>query len=85
MHFNEKAVIDPEQVGRSKIVEYLVGWSFLDAAGKSVPVSDAAIDNLDAETYSEVTKAIDAHENEIEAAIAVRKNDRAGAIKSSAT
>jgi len=89
MHFNEKAEIDPEQVGMSKVVEFLVGWSLTDAAGKAVPVSEAAISNLDSETYAEIVKAIDAHEEAGDKQREERKNEtgntsNASAISSSA-
>lgn len=58
----EKVTLIPEQVGRTKLEAYIVGWSFADAEGKPVPVSPSAIDNLDTETYAEMVKAIDDHE-----------------------
>ncbi len=85
MHFNEKAEVDPDQVGLSKVVEFLVGWSLVDAQGKPVPVSEAAINNLDAATYAEVVKAIDAHEAAGEAAREEAKNEKGDENKSSAT
>ena len=85
MHFSEKPEIDPEQVGLSKVAEYLVGWSFTDASGKPVPVSDAAISNLDGDTYGEIVKAIDAHDEAVTAARDARKNATGGETKSSET
>ena len=85
MHFNEKAEVDPEQVGLSKVIEYLVGWSFVDASGKSVPVSAAAISNLDGETYAEIVKLIDAHEEAGDKARDERKNAKGDESSSSQT
>ncbi len=85
MHFSEKPEIDPEQVGFSKVVEYLVNWSFTDAAGKRVPVSDAAISNLDGDTYGEIVKAIDAHDEAVTVARDARKNATGGETKSLVT
>ena len=82
MHFSEKPEIDPEQVGLSKVVEYLVGWSFADAQGKPVPVSEAAISNLDGETYGEIVKAIDAHDEAVTQERETRKNETADTTKS---
>jgi hypothetical protein len=82
MHFSEKPEIDPEQVGLSKVVEYLVGWSFADAQGKPVPVSEAAISNLDGETYGEIVKAIDAHDDAVTQERETRKNETADTTKS---
>jgi len=85
MHFNEKAEIDPEQVGISKVIEFLVGWSLTDASGKPVPVSEASINNLDGETYAEIVKAIDAHEAAQDAAREDAKNAKGDVSKSSET
>jgi hypothetical protein len=74
MHFGEKAELNPEQVGFSKVVEYVVGWSLVDLSGKPVPVSEAAISNLDAGTYAEIVRVIDIHENEVESARELEKN-----------
>lgn len=59
----EKPKLDPEQVGLTKLVAYLLGWSFTDDDGKPVPFSLAAIDNVDTDLYSEMIKAVDAHED----------------------
>ena len=85
MHFNEKAEVDPDQVGLSKVIEFIVGWSLLDTAGKPVPVSEAAINNLDGETYAEIVKAIDAHEAASDKAREDLKNVKGDEIKSSET
>jgi hypothetical protein len=85
MHFNEKAEVDPEQVGLSKVAEFLVGWSLTDGDGKKVPISDAAINNLDADTYAEIVKAIDAHEAVGDAAREALKNATGDTAKSSVT
>lgn len=84
MHFNEKAEVDPEQVGLSKVVEFLVGWSFTDSGGKPVPVSEAAIGNLDGATYAEIVKAVDAHEEASDKARDERKNEKGDETRSSA-
>lgn len=83
LHFNERAELDPEQVGRTKVVEYLIGWSLTDQAGKPVPVSDAAVDNLDAETFAEIVKVVDAHEDAVTATREQEKNARGDTSKSS--
>lgn len=70
----EKTVLDPEQVGITKLVAYLVGWSLVDAKGAPVPVSEAALKNLDVETYTEIMTAVDTHETEQEAKRALAKN-----------
>lgn len=82
MHPGEKVELKPELVGMTKVVAYLLDWSFLDNEGRPVPVSEAAINNLDTETFQEITKAIDAHEEAQEAKRAEEKNDRVGRTSS---
>jgi len=81
----EKPVLDPEKVGLTKVVEYLVGWSFTDTAGKPVKVSEAALTNLDGETYSEIVKVIDAHDDAVIAEREARKNGKGDTANSSTT
>lgn len=82
MTAGEKAKLDPEQIGLTKLVEYIVDWSFEDG-GKPVPVTESAINNLDSDTYAELIKVVDAHEEAIDAEIEQRKNERAGEKASS--
>jgi len=74
MSFGEKAILEPRMVGMTKILAYLVAWSFLDSEGRPVPVSESAVNNLDLDSYSEIEQAIDAHDATVEAARAERKN-----------
>ena len=62
----EPTLLDPEQVGRAELSEYVLAWSFVDAQGKPVPVSDAAIDMLDVDSYRELQTALDAHKAQVE-------------------
>jgi len=76
--------VDPEQVGLTKIVEYLIGWSFTDASGHPVEVSEGAIKALDVESFKEIKDAIDAHERQIEEERGERKKSQAGTVSSEA-
>lgn len=80
----EAWAVDPEQVGMTKIVEYLLGWSFTDAAGKPVEISEESIKGLDVDSFREIKDAIDAHEKQIEKERAERKNAMAGTVSSEA-
>ena len=81
----EKVVLDPKQVGRTKVSAYLIGWSLTDAEERPVPVSDSAIDNLDPETYAEIVESIDAHEAALDAEReAYRAKNHTGATGSKA-
>lgn len=70
----ELPILDYEKVMSFKILAYLVGWSFTDSAGKSVPVSAAAIANLKKATRDELSKLVEAHELSSNAIIEERKN-----------
>ena len=62
MQAGEKPELNPEQVGKTKILEYVVGWSFRDGADKPVPFSATALDNVDPDTYAEIMAAVDVHD-----------------------
>lgn len=59
-----KTTYDVEMVGFTKLVEYLVGWSFTDDNGP-VLVSEDAIDGLDQETYRDIARMIEEHEDSV--------------------
>ena len=79
MNVGEKPSLDANHVGRSRVLEYLLGWSLVGLDDQPLPYRaegaeaerGTAIDNLDFETYAEIVKAIDAHEEANEQA---RKN-----------
>jgi hypothetical protein len=93
LQFNqgEPAKLDPEKVGLTKILAYLVGWSFKKDE-KPIPYSldlpeKVRMDtlfSLDPDSYAEVDAAVDAHELATEKARTDRKNAQDGAIASSA-
>lgn len=85
MRAGEKVTLDPEQVGLTKLVEYLLGWSFTDANGKPVDVTEGAINSLDQDTYAEITQAIDMHEEAVNGERARKKPSTVGTPKSEAT
>jgi hypothetical protein len=80
----EKPHLDPKQVGKTKLMQYIVAWSFADAKGDVVPFSEGALENLDPDTYGELVEAVDAHEETAEKVRAERKNDRSGESTSKA-
>lgn len=85
MHIGEKTEVDPEQVGKTKLIEYIVGWSFVNAAGGPEPFSEDALENLDVDTFGEIVKAVDDHEETQERKRLDAKNGQGDASKSSAT
>lgn len=70
----EKTTLDPEFVGLTKLIAYVVGWSFTDDNGQTVPFSHAALDNIDPDLYAEMIKAVDQHIEAQDAARSVEKN-----------
>lgn len=84
--------IDSVRVGWSKIVGYLLDWSITDADDKPVVIRDqpddvigSALDALDTESFTEILKAIDAHDSAMEKERALEKNAQATGSISSAT
>lgn len=85
MHFGERPELDAEQVGFTKVVQYLLGWSMKDAAGNVIPLSDAAINNLKQDRYAQIANCIEWWDAESEKALTERKNETAGSTKSEET
>jgi len=85
MVVGEKAEIDPEQVGKTRIGEYILGWEgpgFVMPDGTPVEFSEAALMDLDSETFAEISNAIDAHEKAEQALRDAEKNVTGGEIAS---
>jgi len=81
---------DPIKAGVAKIVAYLVDWTIRDPDGRIVPVRDqapsvveAALDMLDSDSYTEILRAIEAHEARQAELRAAKKKTRSGAPTSS--
>jgi len=83
MQAGVRPTLNPEMVGLTRLSEYIVGWSMTDGRGP-VPVSEAAIDNLDPDLFNEIDTALNAHEERVDAERAAEKNDRDGVSTSSA-
>ena len=81
----EKAVINLEQMGLSKVLAYVVGWSFVDLEGKPLPFSEATLRLCDPAVFTEILTAVEAHDDAVEQARAAEKNDQGGESKTSAT
>ena len=83
---------DPVEGGVSKILAYLLDWTVRGPDGRVVPIRDeppavveAALDLLDPDSYTEILRAIEAHERRMNEARAEEKKLRTGAPTSSAT
>jgi hypothetical protein len=82
--------LDSLNVGITKVLEYLVGWSLTDD-GKPVAMRAdmeleqrrATLNNLDPETFGEILKAIEDHEDAQDQARVAEKNSQAGESASS--
>jgi hypothetical protein len=79
---------DFQLVEVAQVLAYLVDWSFIDAAGKKIPIETAeqkrsALFALDEATVRELTAAIGAHAERVEAERVARKNGQSGEIPSS--
>ena len=83
----EGYTFNPEQMGLSKVLEYLLGWSLTDEGtpvayrpDMSVEERETIIGNLDPQTFKEIRDAIDAHEEREDAARAAEKNEAGEAM-----
>jgi hypothetical protein len=83
MRMGERPTLDYERVGKTRILEYVTGWSFCGFNGQPEPFDESALDALDMDTYLEIMEAIRAHEVDISARREARKNGQAGENRSS--
>lgn len=85
-------MVDSVEAGVSTVLAYLLDWSITDADGKPVVIRDqpdsvkrAALDNLDADSFTEIQRAVQKHEAEMDVVRDQEKNVPDGGIASSAT
>jgi hypothetical protein len=83
---------DPVEAGVAKIVAYLLDWTVRGPDGKIVPIRDqapaiveAALDMLDSDSYTEILRAVEAHETKQAEARAAKKKTPLGVLTSSGT
>jgi hypothetical protein len=83
--------IDPMKVGSSKIVGYLLDWSFQYFDGSPIVIKNQpedtvtkALDEIGIDDFAELVRVIDTHEDEMKAAREAEKNE-AGAPASAPT
>lgn len=82
---------NPLGISVAKILAYLLDWSLTDPqgkqiriAGQSVTVVQEALDSLDPDSFGEIRRAVDAHEEAMAVEREQEKNDRAGESTSAA-
>jgi hypothetical protein len=85
MEAGQPTKLDPDKVGLTKVVAYVVGWSLLNQDGRPEPLDESAIDALDVETYQDIVAAVDAHDTACEERRQARKNGRDGETLSART
>lgn len=81
----DKVLIDHAKVGISKLLAYLVDWSFVNRHQQPEPYSPqlpeevrrSLLDNLDQATYRELLTAVNAHEERQELELSIKKTDPA--------
>jgi hypothetical protein len=82
----ERPTLDHAKIGTSKLLAYILGWSFVSVVDQQpIPYDpqdpeelrrSALDDLLDPDTYRELIAAVDAHEAREEAALATQKKTR---------
>jgi len=77
--------IDPTESGLAMIVAYLLDWTFTDFDGRPLVIKDqppgvvrAALDQIDADSYLEVQRAIQEHDKSMRAFVAAEKKMMSG-------
>ncbi len=78
-----KPTLDLKNVGVSRVLGYVVDWSFVGFDDKPLPVTAETLDKFDGETFQELLAAIDTHHEAWEKAVDARKNAQTGATVSS--
>ncbi len=84
--------METRHIRSGKVVAYLLGWS-LTHKGKPIPMAPsmpeneriATLNSLDKASFNEIFKAIDAHEDKVDAESEARKNGQDGGSESPAT
>jgi hypothetical protein len=71
----EPAELDPERVGRTRLLAYILSWSFVDFDGRPLPVSEATLMLFTNHKYRELADAINQHEAEQDQRRAERQQD----------
>lgn len=79
------AVVNLRRVGLSRVMAYLMGWSFVDLDGKPLLVSEGAVKACEVATFREILQAVDAHHEASEKEQDARKNALDGGTVSSPT
>lgn len=74
MHAGSAAELDPKNVGVSKILVYVLGWS-LKRQGVPIPFTRDALLSLRPAKFQEIVDAVDTHEQATLKEIEERKND----------
>jgi len=84
--------VDLFEAGVAKILAFLLDWSLKDATGATIPIArqapdvvEAAIDAISPERYTEILRAIEAHELAMKAERDAKKKTPTGEPTSSVT
>jgi hypothetical protein len=78
--------VDASRIHLSRALAYIVAWSLIDPAGRPLPLTADALDELQSETSRAIREAIDAHEAAVDAEIEAQKKTRlSGATRSDPT
>jgi len=85
----ESVIVDPVSAGMIKVLGYLLDWTFTDHEDRPLVIRHqseeqviAALDAIEPEDYSEVLRAIEAHDEAMARARQTEKNGRDGAKQS---
>lgn len=76
-------LVDFKNVGRGRVIAYLLAWSYVDPKDQPLPANAQTLDAVDTDTFKAILDAVDTHHAQVEAARSERKNAQGGEIVSS--
>jgi len=82
--YKDSGAVDMEQMGVSKILGYVLGWSFVNLDGSPLPFTRDALLSIDPDSFREVLEAVEAHEDAQDQVRSEEKNAQRGEIPSPA-
>ena len=82
---HDHVTLNLDQMGLSKVLAYVVGWSFVDFDQKPLAFNEQTIRGMDPDVFREVLDAVERHEEAQDTSRSAEKNVTAGPLVSAAT
>jgi Fe-S-cluster formation regulator IscX/YfhJ len=73
----ESPQLDPDKVGFTRLLQYIVGWSYTDFSGQPLPITDTVLRQLRQADLRDLMTAVDDHAIQQELELdGIRKNQQ---------